>query len=273
MRLVKKIFKGPLHLQVKEALTYLNTMLIKEEVRKRPGRAEADRFYNYPYEALEESLVNAVYHKSYEQREPIEVRIQSDCIQILSYPGPLPPIKIDDLNQGSVLARTYRNRRIGDFFKELQLTEGRGTGIPKIHRAMKRNGSPPPIFETDADNNYFLTTLPIHPELIKERLQSSMDTHDSDKSQLETDTHQLQTKKSTSATHQLQAKKNTPGTHQLQANKSTSGTHQFQAKKSAPGTHQLQNKKSTSGTHQLQAKKSAPGTHQLQNKKSTSGTH
>ena len=49
--------------------------LIEEIVVKHPDRAEADRFYNYPFEAMEEALVNAVYHRSYEIREPIEVRI------------------------------------------------------------------------------------------------------------------------------------------------------------------------------------------------------
>lgn len=61
------------HLQLKEALRYLQSMFIKEEIRKRPDRAEADRFYNYPYVALEEALANAVYHKDYAQREPIEI--------------------------------------------------------------------------------------------------------------------------------------------------------------------------------------------------------
>lgn len=30
-----------------------------------------------------------------------------------------------------VVCRRYRNRRIGEFLKELELTEGRSTGIPK----------------------------------------------------------------------------------------------------------------------------------------------
>jgi len=50
----------------------------------------------------------------------------------------------------------------GDFLKELNLTEGRGTGLPKIRRFMAKNDSPEPIFETDNDSVYFLTTLPIH---------------------------------------------------------------------------------------------------------------
>lgn len=48
--------------------------------------------------------------------------------------------------------------------KELDLTEGRGTGIPKILKAIKKNGSPLPRFETDDDRTYFLTVFPIHPK-------------------------------------------------------------------------------------------------------------
>jgi ATP-dependent DNA helicase RecG len=64
----------------------------------------------------------------------------------------------------SVTARSYRNRRIGEFLKELQFTEGRSTGIPKIRRTMQLNGSPAPLFETDVERTYFLTTLPVHAE-------------------------------------------------------------------------------------------------------------
>jgi len=61
------------------------------------------------------------------------------------------------------MSRRYRNRRIGEFLKELDLTEGRGTGVPKILRAMRDNGSPPPLFKFDEDHSYFATVLPIHP--------------------------------------------------------------------------------------------------------------
>jgi ATP-dependent DNA helicase RecG len=36
--------------------------------------------------------------------------------------------------------------------------------LPKILRAMKENGSPPPEFEFDEDHSYFLVRLPVHPE-------------------------------------------------------------------------------------------------------------
>ncbi|MFO7847686.1 MAG: ATP-binding protein [Balneolaceae bacterium] len=64
-----------------------------------------------------------------------------------------------------IVSREYRNRRIGDFLKELQLTEGRATGFPKIYDAMKRNGSPEPKFETDDERSYFLAVLPVHPDM------------------------------------------------------------------------------------------------------------
>jgi ATP-dependent DNA helicase RecG len=47
---------------------------------------------------------------------------------------------------------------------ELEITEGRSTGIPKILRAMKKNGSPPPEFKFDEDHSYFLVRLPAHPK-------------------------------------------------------------------------------------------------------------
>ena len=60
------------------------------------------------------------------------------------------------------MARRYRNRRIGEFLKELKLTEGRSTGIPKIIKSMRTNNSPHPIFDTDDDRSYFLVELPVN---------------------------------------------------------------------------------------------------------------
>lgn len=161
-RFTEKIFTGPLHVQLRSALQYLKNNVVKEQVQKLSDRPEAVRFFNYPSVALEEALANAVYHRSYEHQSTIEVNVRNDCIEILSFPGPFPPIDNKALKQSRVVSRNYRNRRIGDFLKEMHLTEGRSTGIPKIRRAMKRNGSPPPVFETDKDRTCFLTILKIH---------------------------------------------------------------------------------------------------------------
>ena len=158
----EKEFKGPLGRMTREALDYIRRNYLKETVVKYPDRAEAERTWNFPYAAIEEALVNAVYHRSYEIREPVEVRITREELVILSFPGPDRSIKMDALRQGKAVSRRYRNRRIGEFLKELELTEGRSTGIPKMLRVMAANGSPEPEFETDEDRTHYLVRLPVH---------------------------------------------------------------------------------------------------------------
>ncbi|PFH09745.1 ATP-dependent DNA helicase RecG [Collimonas sp. PA-H2] len=135
---------------------------LHETVIKHPQRAEAERLWNFPYAAIEEALVNAVYHRSYEERGPIEVRISHDELVVLSFPGPDRSIRLADLQAGRAVSRRYRNRRIGEFLKELDLTEGRATGIPKILKVMMVNGSPAPVFESDEERTSFVIRLPIH---------------------------------------------------------------------------------------------------------------
>ena len=160
-------FRGPLHDQLKSALLYIRNNVLQEIVIKHPDRAEADRFFNYPYAAVEEALANAVYHKGYDVREPIEVRVLSDKIEILSHPGADRSVSLEGLKNYRVFNRCYRNRRIGEFLKELHLTEGRNTGFRKIINALKSNGSPLPLFETDEARTSFATTLFIHPAFKK----------------------------------------------------------------------------------------------------------
>ena len=163
----EKSFKGPLNRMLTDALNYINSQFIEEKVQKFSDRAEAERRYNYPYVAIEEILTNAVYHRSYEIREPIEVRILPDRITIGSFPGPDRSITDKDMQECRFISRRYRNRRIGEFLKELDMTEGRGTGIPKILQAIKKNDSPKPIFHTDEDRSYFVVELLLHPAFIK----------------------------------------------------------------------------------------------------------
>ena len=163
-KIIEKIFKGPLHIQLKDALLYIQNNVIQEQIIKLPDVAEARRFFNYPYAAIEESLANAVYHKGYNEREPIEVRILPDRIEIVSHPGADRSVSIEGLNNYKVFSRRYRNRRIGEFLKELHMTEGRNTGFRKIINALKHNGSPLPVFETDEGRLSFAVTIYRHHE-------------------------------------------------------------------------------------------------------------
>ena len=158
----EKIFKGPVHIMLKDALAHLESQVVREKIQKHDDRPEADRFYNYAYPALKEALCNAVYHRSYETREPVEVRVLPDSITINSFPGPDRSISQKDIKALKLYSRRYRNRRVGEFLKELEMTEGRGTGIPRMIKALKKNGSPLPIFHTDKDRSYLMVEFPIH---------------------------------------------------------------------------------------------------------------
>jgi len=81
------------------------------------------------------------------------------------------PLNIEELIIEDV--RKYRNRRIGEFLRELHLTEGRQTGIPTILKELEKNNSPEPVFATDNERSYFKTTFFINPEF--EKLETSLE--------------------------------------------------------------------------------------------------
>jgi predicted HTH transcriptional regulator len=126
-----------------------------------------DRPWNYPYAAIEEILTNSVYHKSYEIHEPIIVTSTPEKLEITSIPGPDRSISDADMKRYHMVSKTLRNRRIGDYLKELQLAEGRNTGIPSAVEAMIENGNDLPIFETDEDRTYLTVILPIHKSFLQ----------------------------------------------------------------------------------------------------------
>ena len=160
--MTEKTFTGPLDRQLRDALAFIKNYIIAEKVIKHTDVAEAERIFNYPYSAIEEALSNAVHHKSYEIPEPVTVTVTPGKLEVLSFPGPDRSISDDNIKTLRMVATRYRNRRIGGFLKELHLAEGRNTGIPSILRALEFNGSPPPVFETDADRSYFRVTFFIH---------------------------------------------------------------------------------------------------------------
>lgn len=156
-------FKGSIPQMIRRTMDYIKSHVLKEYVRKVSGRQEAERYWNYPYEAIEEAVVNSCYHRDYLQHEPIEITIEPDGISILNCPGPDRSISKEAIMKGDMLkSRRYRNRRLGDFLKELNLTEGRSTGVPTIQSKLAENGSPRAIFETTDDRLTFLVTIPVH---------------------------------------------------------------------------------------------------------------
>ncbi len=162
----ERTFGGALVDQLCDCLNYLEN-LSTYHLQKQRDRSQVRGWVSYPLPALRETLVNAVYHRSYDvdQPEPTKVYLYPNRVEVISYPGPVPGIEARHLTANAeARAVPARNRRIGEFLKELGLAEGRLTGLPRVFRVMEANGSPVPRFEFDEQRTFFQATLPAHPE-------------------------------------------------------------------------------------------------------------
>jgi ATP-dependent DNA helicase RecG len=161
--------KGTVPQMIAETLGYLRINVVKERITKLLNDEKSKKYFNYPYQALEEAVVNALYHRNYQEREPVEITIEPDRISILSYSGPDRSISMRAIKEAkSLRSRRYRNRRLGEFLKELDLTEGRATGIPTIQKALAENGSKHATIETDEERTFFLIDIPCHPDFVND---------------------------------------------------------------------------------------------------------
>ena len=159
-------FDGPLDIQLEKAMDHIKDKAVQVMINKDQDSPQASRTCSYPPAAIEEILTNAIYHRDYTIREPITVTIHPDRITVLSFPGPDRSISDDDIASFNMATTRYRNARIGDLLKHRGLAEKRGTGIATVLRALERNGSPMPIFETDEGRTFFRVTIMKHPKFI-----------------------------------------------------------------------------------------------------------
>ena len=105
-------------------------------------------FYEYPYEAIREAMVNALAHRDYTIKGvDISFYIFDDRIEIMS-PGDLKaPLTTEMLNEDSGAIRSIRrNEKISELFHYAHEMEQYGTGIDRIKRSMKNHGLDDPVF-------------------------------------------------------------------------------------------------------------------------------
>ena len=95
-------------------------------------------------------------------------------IRITTYKG---STRTDSVYQKWEKVGTHTGRRtfivnalslVGDFFKDLDITEGKSTGIPTITAAMKANGSPAVKYDFDDSYSWFMATVPVHPVFLND---------------------------------------------------------------------------------------------------------
>ncbi len=167
--MVEKTFEGPIQAQLEDALTYIRGYIVEEKIDKSEDALATSRTWNYPPLAIKELLANAVYHRDYRITEPVTVLKTPQYLEIRSFPGldrSITDGMVRDLNMRS--SGEYRNRRIGNFLKELRLTEGRNTGIPTAVEALRANGSADPLFMMDPDRRSLTVHIPVHEAFLDE---------------------------------------------------------------------------------------------------------
>ena len=79
--------------------------------------------------ALREAIINAVVHNDYTQEVPPKVEIFNDRVEITSYGGLPDGLSEEDFFEGVSMPR---NKEIMRIFKDLELVEQLGSGVPRI---------------------------------------------------------------------------------------------------------------------------------------------
>ena len=107
--------RGCVPKMIRDTMNYLKTNVIQKKIHKPENTERSVVKYNYPYQALEEAVVNSLYHRSYIEREPVEITIEPDKISILNFGGPNHTISMQAIREARMLrSRRYTNRRLGE---------------------------------------------------------------------------------------------------------------------------------------------------------------
>ncbi len=140
----RREYSGNLLEQIREAVSFVERNMKRRAVIDGLYRKD---IYDIPLEAIRESVVNAILHRSYVNRDSVTVTILDDRIEVES-PGVL-MIRPERLGTG--LYRT-RNEVLARYFRNIGVTEVRGTGITRMRRACREQGLREPLIEEIEDH-------------------------------------------------------------------------------------------------------------------------
>lgn len=164
--IITKNFYGPLYRQLKDAILYIKNNFIEKLIKKIPNQTESVTIYNYPNEVVDELIPNAVLHKDYQIGEPITIRITDKYIEITNFPGIDFTISDEKIKNLDLISKKYRNKRIAEFLRDLELIEAKNTGIPKVRRALSNNHSRDIEIDMDSKREYVSIRVYINDEFV-----------------------------------------------------------------------------------------------------------
>ena len=138
-----------------EKLSIAITPFVSQESADIDGNMRRERQWYYPWEALRETIINALAHRDRTIAVDIELSIYSDRLEVIS-PGKLQnSMTIKKMIAGQ---RSPRNPLIMDILRDYAYVDARGMGVrTKIIPLMKKFNKSEPVFELTDD--YLKTTL------------------------------------------------------------------------------------------------------------------
>lgn len=136
----RREFEGPVYEQLDEAYKYV---LAKINLGARIEGLYREDVYELPEQAIRETLVNAIVHRSYLQPSHIQVIVFDDRVEITS-PGGLPSgLTVERMKAGYSIVR---NEALANVFLYMRLFEHFGSGIPRVIEMVKSYGLPEPEY-------------------------------------------------------------------------------------------------------------------------------
>ncbi|HUO23025.1 MAG TPA: ATP-binding protein [Caulobacteraceae bacterium] len=119
------------------------------------GGAQRIEQADYPVDALEQLIRNALLHRTYDASTmPVKVYWYSDRIEIMNAGGLYGEVNPDTIWQN---VTAYRNPLLAEGLKSLGVVERFGYGLVQARRAIEANGNPPLM--TQFEPNYTLFKL------------------------------------------------------------------------------------------------------------------
>ena len=140
--------RGGIFQQIRDIESLMGVHIQTPAIIGSPRRVD---FPAYPEVALQQTIRNAVLHRSYEgTNAPIQFYWFSDRVEISSPGGPYGRVNAANFGQAGIT--DYRNRKLAEAMRAMEFIERFGFGLGAIRRSMERNGNPEPEFRVGETN-------------------------------------------------------------------------------------------------------------------------
>lgn len=129
---------------------------IRKENILEAGSFQRSILWEYPFEALRETVINSLVHRDWTRSVDIEVSLYSDHLEVIS-PGSLSnSMTVSKMKAGQ---RSPRNSLLAGILRDYGYVDARGMGIrTKVIPLMLRDNQVEPAFDNAED--FFKTSLP-----------------------------------------------------------------------------------------------------------------